>query len=124
MAYDEYMADRVRQIFSSKGATFEEKKMMGGLCFMVDGKMACGIHYDKKKETDLLMARIGPEGETIAQNKQGYHPMDFTGRVMKGFAFITPDGYDTDQQLEYWLQLCLDHNPFAKASKKKKKKST
>ncbi|MEW7289279.1 TfoX/Sxy family protein [Aquimarina sp. 2304DJ70-9] len=120
MAYNEFIADRIRQLFREKKANFYEKKMMGGLCFMVDDKMCCGIHFDKKKEMDLLMARIGPEAIDEAMKKEGCLPMDFTGRPMKGFVFITEDGFDLDVDLEYWIQLCLDFNPLAKMSKKRK----
>ncbi|MBT8232100.1 MAG: TfoX/Sxy family protein [Saprospiraceae bacterium] len=122
MAYDEYMAERISRFFTEKKADFFAKKMMGGLCFMVDEKMACGIHYDKKKETDLLMARIGEEAHNANINKPGCHPMDFTGRPMRGYVFVTPDAFDSDEDLHYWLQLCLDFNPLAKRSKKRKKK--
>ncbi len=121
MAYDELIADRMRQAFNEKQVAYEEKKMFAGLCFMVDGKMCCGIHYDKKKETDLLMARIGEVASETAMNRTGCHPMDFTGRPMKGYVFITPDGFDADEDLQYWIQLCIDFNPLAKASRKKKK---
>lgn len=121
MAYDEFLADRLRRTFKVKNADFFEKKMFGGLCFMMDDKMCCGIHFDKKKETDLLMARIGEGASVEALKREGCHPMDFTGRPMKGYVFITPDGYDSDKDLEYWLQLCIDFNPLAKASKKRKK---
>ncbi len=121
MAYDELIADRMRQAFNEKQVAYEEKKMFAGLCFMVDGKMCCGIHYDKKKETDLLMARIGEVASETAMNRTGCHPMDFTGRPMRGYVFITPDGFDSDEDLQYWIQLCIDFNPLAKASRKKKK---
>lgn len=120
MAYNEFIADRIRQIFNEKKANFYEKRMMGGLCFMVDDKMCCGIHFDKKKEMDLLMARIGPEAIDEAMQREGCLPMDFTGRPMKNFVFVTPDGFDLDQDLEYWIQLCLDFNPLAKRSKKRR----
>jgi len=123
MAYDEYLGERIGRILKENGANFFTKKMMGGLIFMVNEKMACGIHYDKKRETDLLMARIGPEASESVKEKPGCHPMDFTGRPMKGFVFITPDAYDMDEDLEFWVQLCLDYNPLAKASKKKKSKT-
>ena len=123
MAYDELLADRIRSFFKEQNANAQEKKMMGGLCFMVNDKMCCGIHFDKKKETDLLMARIGEEASAKAMERPGCHPMDFTGRPMKGYVFVTPDGFDTDADLGYWLQLCLDFNPLAKASKKRKKKT-
>jgi len=121
MAYDEYMAERVRRVFKEKQADFYEKKMFAGLVFMMDDKMCCGIHFDKKKNTDLLMARIGNEAYKKSKDREGCHPMDFTGRPMKGYVFVTPDGYDLDDDLEYWIQLCIDFNPLAKASKKKKK---
>ena len=124
MAYDEFMADRVRRSFQEKNVSFHEKKMFAGLCFMVDDKMCCGVHFDKKKETDLLMARIGEEASVEAMERKGCHPMDFTGRPMKGYVFITPDGFDSDEDLAYWIQLCIDFNPLAKASKKRKKKET
>ena len=123
MAYDELLADRIRQVFTERKANFYEKKMFAGLCFMVEDKMCCGIHFDKKKNTDLLMARIGEEASSNAMKKKGCHPMDFTGRPMKGYVFVTPDGFDTDKDLEYWLDLCLAFNPLAKVSKKRKKKS-
>ena len=122
MAYDEYMAERIRKWLEDKKLKVEEKKMMGGLCFMVDGKMFCGAHFDKKRQCDLLMARIGIEGEESLKKRKGWEPMDFTGRRMKGFVFVTPEGFDQDKDLAFWLQLCLDYNPLAKASKKKKKK--
>lgn len=120
MAYDQYLADRLRKIFTERKADFFEKNMFGGLCFMVDNKMCCGIHFDKKKETDLLMARIGPDASPPAMQRPGCHPMDFTGRPMKGYVFITPDGFDSEEDLEYWIDLCLAFNPLAKASKKRK----
>ncbi len=121
MAYNEFLADRIRQFFQEKKVGFEARKMMGGLCFMVDDKMCCGIHFDKKKEMDLLMARIGTDAMDEAMKREGCLPMDFTGRPMKGFVFVAPDGFDLDKDLDYWLQLCLDFNPFAKRSKKRSK---
>lgn len=120
MAYNEFLADRIRRFFQDEKANFYEKKMMGGLCFMVNDKMCCGIHFDKKRQTDLIMARIGEDASPEAMKRDGCHPMDFTGRPMKGYVFISPDGFDLDEDLEYWLNLCLAFNPLAKASKKRK----
>lgn len=120
MAYDEYIADRVKNVLTQKKVPFYEKKMFGGLCIMVDDKMCCGVMYDKKKETDLLMARIGEEASVEAMQREGCHPMDFTGRPMQGYVFVTPDGFDSETDLEYWIHLCVDFNPLAKASKKRK----
>jgi len=121
MPYDEYQVDRISQCLRDKNADFISKKMFGGMLFMLDVKMLCGVHYDKKKKTDLLMARIGIEASPAALLRSGCHPMDFTGRPMRGYVFVTPEGYDSDNDLDYWMQLCLDFNPLAKATKKKNK---
>lgn len=122
MAYDEYLADRIKRILNEKKVDFSLLKMMGGLCFKVDEKMLCGIHLDKKYGDNLLMARIGPEVYEEAIKKEECLPMDFTGRPMKGYIFVTPEGFDSEDDLDYWIQLCLDFNPLAKASKKKSAK--
>ena len=120
MAYDEFLADRIRNVLSEKQIYFSELKMMGGLCFKVDDKMLCGIHIDKKYGDSLLMARIGETSYEKELNKEECLPMDFTGRPMKGYIFVTPIGFDHDKSLAYWLDLCLDFNPLAKRSKRKK----
>ena len=121
MAYDEYLADRIRRNLKEKHIIFSELKMMGGLCFKVDNKMLCGIHIDKKYGDSLLMARIGLDTYESELQKPECLPMDFTGRPMKGYIFVTPDGFDTDDDLSYWIDLCLAFNPLAKASKSRKK---
>lgn len=120
MAFDEFLADRIRQVFQSKGISFIDKKMMGGLVFLVNDKMCCGIHIDKKSGDSLLMSRIGEIKYETEIKKEECLPMNYTGRPMKGFIFVTPNGFDMDTDLEYWIQLCIDFNPFAKSSKKKK----
>lgn len=119
MAYDEFLADRIRQIFKEQNTSFYEKKMMGGLVFMVDDKMCCGLSFNKKVSKELLMARIGEDAFEQNKDKPGCYPMDFTGRPMKGYAFIDEDGYDLDDDLEHWIMLCLAFNPLAKSSKKR-----
>jgi len=84
MAYDEYIAERIRRELKILKVPFEELKMMGGLCIKLDGKMLCGILPQKNEKRNLLMAR----------------------------------------DLSRWLQHCIDFNPLAKASKKKKKTKT
>ncbi len=121
MAYDEFSADRIRQFLKQRSIAFEEKKMMGGLCFMVNGKMCCGLDTEKKTDTPRLMCRVGPDAYDQALTKTYSSPMDFTGRIMKGYVFISQDGFDLDKDLGYWLQLCLDFNPLAKSSKKKRR---
>lgn len=123
MAYDEFIADRIRRALKELGAQTTEMKMMGGLLFKMDEKMLCGIHIDKKYGDNLLMARIGEDAYERELEKKETLPMDFTGRPMRGYIFVTPDGIDMEDDLKYWLQLCIDFNPLAKASKKRKKKT-
>jgi hypothetical protein len=118
MAYDEFLADRVRQTFNDLKAAFAEKKMMGGLIFMVDEKMCVGVDIDKKSGEDRLMVRIGEEEYLAALKEKGSREMDFTGTPMKGFVFIGPDGFDLDDDLEYWLKMAIKFNPEAKKTKK------
>lgn len=113
MAYNEYLADRVRRILEDKGVGFYEKKMFGGLVYMVDDKMCVGIVKDD------LMARIDPGLSDEALTRKGCRLMDFTGTSMKGFMMIDLEGTDMDEDLEFWIQLALDFNPKAKSSKKK-----
>ena len=120
MAYDEFLADRIRQILKEKSVTAEEKKMMGGLCFMVDGKMCFGLDTNKKNGTARLMCRIGVAQYEDALKKPECSQMDFTGRAMKGYVFVSEKGLDMDSDLNYWIQRCLDFNPLAKRSTKKK----
>jgi TfoX/Sxy family transcriptional regulator of competence genes len=113
MAYDEELAERIRRGFRKARVRFEEKRMMGGICFMVDGKMCVGV------EKTRLMARIDPLLYDEALRKKGCVPMDFTGRPLRGFVFVNLDGLATDIELNHWLKLALEFNPNAKASKKK-----
>jgi hypothetical protein len=122
MAYDEFLADRIKNVFNEKRVSFEARKMMGGLCFMVDNKMCCGIHIDKKYGDSSLMVRIGKEVYESELNKSECLPMDFTGRPMKGYIYVTPDGFDMEDDLAYWIQLAINFNPMAKASPRKNKK--
>ncbi|UCH64465.1 MAG: TfoX/Sxy family protein [Ignavibacterium sp.] len=114
MAYNEHLADRIRRVFSEKHVAFEERRMMGGLCFMVDDKMCIGVNKDD------LMARIDPDVYEVALKRKGSREMDFTGRPMKGFVFVEPNGTDVEKDLKYWVKLALEFNPKAKSSKKKK----
>lgn len=113
MAYNEVLANRVREIIALTHNITEEKKMFGGLCFMVDHKMCVGI------ESERLMIRLDPSVMDEVLEKHGCHPMDFTGRPMKGYVFVDIEVLKTKRQLNYWIQLALEYNPKAKASKKK-----
>lgn len=117
MAYDEHLADRIRQSLDNKRVDYLEKKMFGGLCFMVDDKMCIGIVKDE------LMARVGPDHYETALSKNGAKEMNFTGRSMNGYVFVEPEGIDEETQLDEYIQMCLDFNPLAKSSKKRQKKN-
>ncbi len=104
MAYDENLADRIRNSLHEKKVLFHEKKMMGGLTFMVHDKMCVGIVKND------LMARIGKDNYESAIKKQGSRQMDFTGKPMKGYVFLEPEAIDMDVELEYWIDLSLEFN--------------
>lgn len=114
MAYDEGLAQRLRELFQGRGVVFEEKRMMGGLCFMVNEKMCVGV------EKNRLMVRLDPAIEADALKRKGCVPMDFTGRPMRGFVFVEAEGCDDDSDLSDWLNLALAFNPKANASKKRR----
>ena len=120
MAYSEHLKDRIARVFQEKGISVADKKFMGGYCFFMDDKMCVGLDIDKKTQQDRMMVRIGEEVMPTALTKKGCRPMDITGRPMKGFVFVGAEGYDMDEDLDYWVQLAIDHNPQAKSSKKKK----
>jgi len=85
VAYDEDLADRVRAALPD-GEEVTERRMFGGLAFMLGGHMFCGV------VKDTLMVRLGPEGADRALDRPHVRPMDFTGRPMKGMVFVDPRG--------------------------------
>lgn len=116
MAFDERLAARVRKELAAHAMRLEEKRMMGGLCFMVGGKMCVGI------EGERLMVRLDPQLYEAALTRPGCEPMDFTGRPMRGFVFVQPEGTATIAELRSWISLALAFNPRAKASRRAKPK--
>ncbi len=112
MAYNEKLADRTREIIAVTHKNIEEKKMFGGLCFMVNNKMCVGV------EKERIMVRLDPEKYDEVMEKEGCEPMNFTGKIMKGFVFVNADVLNTKKKLEYWVNLALEYNKIAKASKK------
>ena len=113
MAYNEELAERIRVKLA--GLTgIEEKKMMGGLSFMYNGKMCVGIIKDE------LMCRIDPQLHGTAIEKNGCRTMDFTKRPMVGWVIIDDNGMKTQKEFNYWIELALDFNKKAKSSKRKK----
>lgn len=109
MAYSEYLADRVRQRLESHG-TVVEKKMMGGLIFMVRDKMCIGVDIDKSTGADRLMVRVGKLPYEELLTKESSRKMEFTGKVMRGFLFIDPNGFDAENDLDFWVDKALEFN--------------
>ena len=97
MAYDLGLADRIRVVLGSLG-NFSERKMFGGLCFLVSGHMCCGI-----VKSDLML-RLTPEIAAVALREPYTRPMDFTGRPMKSMIYVEAAGIDSDSSLERWLR--------------------
>jgi hypothetical protein len=85
MAYDEALAQRIRGLLN--GPAVEERKMFGGLAFLVGGRMCCGV-----QDSDL-MVRVPKEGHAQALRQPHVRPMDFTGRSLKGFVYVSATGY-------------------------------
>jgi TfoX/Sxy family transcriptional regulator of competence genes len=115
MAFDEKLNDRIREALANIKKV-EEKHMFGGTCYMVNGKMCVGVVKDE------MMCRIDHDIYEEALEKPGCREMVFTGKPMKGYVFVGADGMKTKKQFDYWINLCLEFNKKAKASKKKTKK--
>lgn len=113
MAFSEYQAERIRQRLAKANIT-EEKKMMGGLIFMVNDKMCIGLDIDKKTNQDRLMVRVGKANHDDLIFKKGSREMDFTGRVMRGFLFIDAEGFDAEADLDFWVEKALHFNKLIK----------
>ncbi len=101
MAYNENLADRIREILADRNE-ITEKKMFGGLSFMLGGNMCCGIIKDD------LVVRVDPDSYEKAVGKPHARPMDFTGRPLKGMVYVGPEGYRTNEELKYWLDQALN----------------
>jgi TfoX/Sxy family transcriptional regulator of competence genes len=113
MAYNEQLSERIRAALAPYPA-IEEKRMFGGVCFMMNSKMCVGVAEDE------MMCRIGPEAYEAALERRGCREMDFTGRPMKGYVFVNGEGLRSKKDFDYWIGLCVAFNKNAKSSKKKK----
>ena len=100
MAYDEGLAERIRDVLAEESGV-TEKKMFGGLCLLVRGNMCCGI------VDDTLMARVGPDQYEACLKHPHTREMDFTGRPLKGMIYIDPEGVAEDDDLKSWIGHCL-----------------
>jgi TfoX/Sxy family transcriptional regulator of competence genes len=97
MGYDEKLAQRLRKILGLRSG-MTEKKMFGGLAFLFNGHMFCGIINED------LMVRVGPQQYEAALAQPHARPMDFTGRPLNGYVYVAPAGYQRTSALEQWVQ--------------------
>jgi hypothetical protein len=102
MAYSEKLAQRIRKALGPR-RDIAEKKMFGGLAFLLGGKMCCGVLGDD------LMVRVGPDKYDEALSRPHVRPMDFTGRPMKGFVYIGPEGCKSAAALSRWVNLGIGY---------------
>jgi len=114
MGFDLKLADRIRQALAGQ-KNVREVTMFQGMCFMVDDKMCICLRDDR------LMCRVGPEKFDEAVERNGAEPMIHGKRLMKGFVFVGPEGYENRKDFAYWIDLCLKFNKIALPSKKKPK---
>ena len=99
MAYSEALASRIRSVLAgSKGIT--EKRMFAGLCFLKNGHMFIGLTAND------LMARVGKEAYAAALAREHVREMDFTGKPMVGYVFVSAEGLGTDADLQSWVRHC------------------
>ncbi len=96
MAYDEGLAQRIREVLSER-SDVSEKRMFGGLAFLAGGHMCVGIVKED------LMVRVGPEAHERLIREPQARVMDFTGRPMKGFLYVGSKGFESDADLQRWV---------------------
>jgi hypothetical protein len=97
MAYDEGVAQRIREALE-RAPGLVEKKMFGGVGYMLHGNMACGVNGND------LIVRVGPERYAEALARPHAREFDLTGRPMRGWVSVAPDGYESDEDLDAWVQ--------------------
>src|ERR1700743_1540884 len=116
MPINEKMADRIRESIARAGK-IEEKKMVSGMCFMVNDKMCICVNEEE------ILCRIGPDEYEAALEKPGCRPMQRNGKAFKDYVFVRQEEVRTKKSLDYWVQACLGFNEQAQSSKTGKKKA-
>jgi TfoX/Sxy family transcriptional regulator of competence genes len=116
MAADPFLLERIENTLLLKEIQWVDKKMFGGVCYMVDDKMLMGTFLDG------LLVRVGPEKVEELKDREGVEQMEMKGRPMKAYLHLHEVAYESDEDLAFWVDLCMAFNPIAESSKKKKKK--
>ena len=115
MAYSINLANRIRTYLAGiPDLKIEEKEMFSGLAFLVNGKMCVNVSHEN------MMCRFDPELEEDVAEQPGFLPMIMKGKKLRGYCYVSEEGYKGKTSFEFWLNLCLDFNKKAKVSKKKK----
>ncbi|UII19165.1 TfoX/Sxy family protein [Fulvivirga ligni] len=104
MAYDEKLAQRVRHYLRENDIQPQEKKMFGGLAFMISDKMCVNVSKNN------LMCRFDPVQTQELAVKKGFSPMIMKGREYKGYCYVEPEGFASDGDFKFWVDLCLEYN--------------
>jgi TfoX/Sxy family transcriptional regulator of competence genes len=112
MSFSDNLYDRIRKALSHL-KNVEEKHMIGGNCFMVNGKMCVGV------AKDALMCRVGPENYEQSLRQKGCCKMVFAGKPLKGYVLVNEEGTKSKKDFDRWIKLCLDFNARTIAKKAK-----
>lgn len=105
MAYNENLAVQLRQyLLNFTGLKVEEKKMFGGLAFMVNGKMCINVSGER------LMCRFDPALTEEIAKRAGYLPMVMKGKALQGYCYVMPEGFSNTNDFAFWVDLCLAFN--------------
>jgi TfoX/Sxy family transcriptional regulator of competence genes len=115
MPYNEQLADRVREALMDEGEIIE-KRMFGGLCFMLNDKMCMCVNQTE------LMCRISPDRFDEVIERPATRPMIHNGKTAKNFVYVESDNVKSKKDFDFWLKAALDYNKVAQPSKPKKKK--
>jgi TfoX/Sxy family transcriptional regulator of competence genes len=115
MAYNEELSIRIKKLLIDQNENFVEKKMFGGLAFMINDKMCIGVVKDQ------IMLRVMDEVYETLLDVNGVNPMDFSGKIMKGFLFIDPEAFQTNKNLLRWINFGLEFAEKGVVKSKKKK---
>jgi TfoX/Sxy family transcriptional regulator of competence genes len=117
MAYNLDLANRVREYLAELPLLkVKEKAMFSGLAFLVNGRMCVNISHDN------LMCRFDSEKFEQVSERTGFLPMIMRGKQLNGYCYVSPDGFKSKKDFQFWMLLCLEYNPKAKISKSKRKK--
>ena len=105
MAYDTQLADRIRVYLEARHEfNFEEKRMFGGLAFMLNGKMCVNVSGQN------LMCRFNPSRTKELAERKGFMPMIMKNKVYQGYCYVEPLGFETNNDFEFWIEVCLSYN--------------